>query len=245
MADRRVAGGGLDVGQRPLVRPAHERALDAAMLIAERDLEVKDLLAVALEPEVPGLDDAGVDRTDGHLVHLVALDPEEVGHPGKDRGVVRPVPGVEARAIRVMEAHRLQPRVPVGPDAVLLRDLALEEVSLRDFGGRRIRRPFRRRPNARRARRARRVVREDGLSRTRAAVSPAAEVGRRRGAPVATPPRRATRGTSASGELGHVRRGTDAPVPRGARPSPVTRRPPASGRPRDQVPDRLRGSRGP
>ena len=112
------------------VGPPSEGPLDAAMLIAERDLEVKDLFAVALEPEVPGLDHAGVDRTDGHLVHLVPLDPEEIRHPGKDCGVVRPVPGVEARAIRVMEADRLQPRVPFEPDAVLLGDLPLEEMGL-------------------------------------------------------------------------------------------------------------------
>ncbi len=49
------------------------------MLVAERDLEVEDVLAVALEAEVPRLDDAGVDRADGDLVDLVALDAEEVG----------------------------------------------------------------------------------------------------------------------------------------------------------------------
>ena len=63
----------------PLVRAADERPLDAAVLIAERDLQVEDLLAVALEAEVPRLDDAGVDRADRHLVDLLAFDAVEVG----------------------------------------------------------------------------------------------------------------------------------------------------------------------
>ena len=61
------------------VRPAHEGGLDAAMLVAERDLEVKDLLAMALEAEMSGLDDAGVNRANRDLVDLFAFNPEEVG----------------------------------------------------------------------------------------------------------------------------------------------------------------------
>ena len=41
---------------------------------------MEDLLAVALEAEVPRLDDAGVDRTDRDLVDLLAFDAVEVGH---------------------------------------------------------------------------------------------------------------------------------------------------------------------
>ena len=75
----RVARDRLDVVDGPLVRAADERPLDAAVLVAERDLEVEDLLAVALEAEVPRLDDAGVDRADRDLVDLLALDAVEVG----------------------------------------------------------------------------------------------------------------------------------------------------------------------
>src|SRR5207247_2469924 len=82
------------------VRAAHQGALDAAVLVAERDLEVEDVLAVALEAEVAGLDDAGVHGTDGDLVHLLALDAVEVGDA--DGGA------------RV--AHRLEPRVALGDD---------------------------------------------------------------------------------------------------------------------------------
>ena len=48
--------------QRRAMRAADERPLDAAVLVAERDLQVQHLLAGALEAEVPRLDDAGMHR---------------------------------------------------------------------------------------------------------------------------------------------------------------------------------------
>ena len=60
-----------------LVGPADERPLDAAMLVAQRDLQVKDVLAVALEAEMSRLDDAGMHGPDGDLVDLVALNAKE------------------------------------------------------------------------------------------------------------------------------------------------------------------------
>ena len=80
---------------RPLVRPADERSLDAAVLIAERDLQVEDLLAVALEAEVPRLDDAGVNRADRDLVDLLSLDAVEVRDA--DRPASRPASGPRRR----------------------------------------------------------------------------------------------------------------------------------------------------
>ena len=79
VADRGVAGHMFHDMKSTFVRPADERALDAAMLVAERDLQVEDLLAVALEAEMPRLDDAGVNGADGDLVDLFALDAEEIG----------------------------------------------------------------------------------------------------------------------------------------------------------------------
>ena len=74
---------------RALVRAADQRPLHAAMLIAERDFQVKHVLAVALEAEVPRLDDARVDGADGDLVDLVALDAVEVGHADQDAALAR------------------------------------------------------------------------------------------------------------------------------------------------------------
>src|SRR5438874_4912581 len=60
MADRGVARERLHVVDGALVRAAGERALHAAVLVAERDLQVQDVLAVALKTEMSGLDDPGV-----------------------------------------------------------------------------------------------------------------------------------------------------------------------------------------
>ena len=82
--DRRVPGQRLRVVDGPRVRPADEGPLDAAVLVAQRDLEVVDLLAMALEPEVAGLDDPRVDRADRHLVDLLAVHAEEPRHARLD-----------------------------------------------------------------------------------------------------------------------------------------------------------------
>ena len=62
------------------MRPAEEQAFDTAMLIAEGDLQMHDLFAVTLEPEMPRLDHPGMHRADRHLVDLFALDPEKLLH---------------------------------------------------------------------------------------------------------------------------------------------------------------------
>ena len=134
MADRGVAGHVFHQVNGALVRPADQGPLDAAMLVAERDLQVEDLLAVALEAEMPRLDDAGVNRADRDLVDLLAFDPEKVGD-ADDRGLARlPAPRVVAGAVRAMKANRLEPGMAFGTDPVLLGELPLEEVDLRAVG---------------------------------------------------------------------------------------------------------------
>ncbi len=80
--------------------PASARS-NPAMLIAEGDLQVEDVLAVALETEVPRLDDTGVHRPDGDLVDLMAVDAEEFGGDRRDGGLDqlgrRPRPGIMSR----------------------------------------------------------------------------------------------------------------------------------------------------
>src|SRR5581483_5743831 len=124
MADRGVARERLGVVHAALVRPADERALDPAVLVAERDLEVQHLLAVALEAEVSGLDDPRVHGPDRHLVDLLPVDAEEPG--------------------RLRRAERLRPRMADEREPALLGHLAFERVHLRAF--RRERRPASRRP---------------------------------------------------------------------------------------------------
>ncbi|HMD60334.1 MAG TPA: hypothetical protein VKG78_02830, partial [Opitutaceae bacterium] len=92
----------------------------AAVLVAKGYLEVKNLLARALEAEMPGFNYAGMHRPDRDLMNLAALHAEEF--PGS-RGGARPRP------------HGLQPRMATRHDAVLLPCLALEEVRLRVDAG--------------------------------------------------------------------------------------------------------------
>ena len=132
VANRRVAGERLHVVDRSLVRAERERALHSAVLVAERDLEVEDLLAVALKAEVSRLDDPGVHGADGHLVHLLALDAIEVGHAY--RGDLVRVPP------RGLKAHRLEPWVSRRNDAPQLGELALEQVHLGTLRGHRVER---------------------------------------------------------------------------------------------------------
>ena len=75
--------------ERPFVRSADQRPLGATMLITERDLQVEDMLAVALEAEMPRFDDAGVNGTDRDFVDLFSLDPEKVGD-ADDGSLIRP-----------------------------------------------------------------------------------------------------------------------------------------------------------
>lgn len=82
---------------------------------------MKHLLAVALEAEMARLYHAGVHRPHGHLVHLAAVHGKIVGRAGGGAGRI--------------EAHRLQPRVAFRPHAGLLVVLPLEEVHLRERGG--------------------------------------------------------------------------------------------------------------
>ncbi len=143
-------------------RPADHRLLDSPVLVAQGDLEVEDFLAVALEAEMAGLDDAGVDRADRDLVHLLALDAVEVADARSDRRArlarcaqaSRPVPERDV-------AQRLEPGVADRLYSVLLRDLALEGLGLRtERRQRRIVVALNRRPRRREA--VSLVVGEDG-----------------------------------------------------------------------------------
>ncbi len=83
MADARVSGSGLGVMDRSPIGAAEHGLLDASMLVAQRDLEMEYFLAVALEPKMTRLDDAGVHGSHRDFVHLVALDPVEVPTPAR------------------------------------------------------------------------------------------------------------------------------------------------------------------
>src|SRR5260370_18233520 len=87
-------------------------AYDAAVQLAEGDIEMEDPNAVTVEAEMPRLDDPGMDRADRDLMHLGTGNLEEIG--------------IADRRAAGREAHRLQPGVPLRPQAAALEDLALE-----------------------------------------------------------------------------------------------------------------------
>ena len=128
-----VSGRGLHEmdGARP--RAADKRALDPTVLIAQGYLQMEHVLAVALEPEMPGLDDPRVHGPHRHLVYPVPLHLEIIGDAGGQGPAVRR----QAPAIGAVEADGLEPRVTFGPRAPLFRDLPLEPMGLRAIGGQR------------------------------------------------------------------------------------------------------------
>ena len=50
------------------------------MLEPKRDLKMKHVFAVTLKPEMPGLDDARMDRPNRHFMDLFAFNSEEICH---------------------------------------------------------------------------------------------------------------------------------------------------------------------
>ena len=116
------------VVDRALVGPADQRPLDPAMLVAERDLQVKHVLAMALEAEVPG---SMTPACTGPTATSWISSPSTwkiIGHAGMIGSSVRPPPGVVTGPIGAMKADRLEPRMPFGNDPPLLGDFALEPV---------------------------------------------------------------------------------------------------------------------
>src|SRR5437016_10979160 len=101
---------------RPLVRPADQRAFDATVLIAESNFQMQHLLTVTLKTEMTGLDNARVDRPDCNFVNLFARDLKKIRH---------------ARQCRRVKANRLQPGMRLRDHAALLCNLALDRKSTR------------------------------------------------------------------------------------------------------------------
>src|SRR5882672_3919769 len=100
------------------------------MLVAEGDLQVEHLFAMALESEMAGLDDSRMDGTHRHFVDFLSFDAVEVGD-ADDRPVgCRPVPCIAAGNPRGVEAHGLEPGVTLEAYPELFGDLPLEQVNL-------------------------------------------------------------------------------------------------------------------
>jgi len=125
MADAGVTGDRLDLMGGGGTRSAEQQPLDITMLIAECDLQVHDLLTVALETEVSRFDHAGVHRAHRHLVDFPPLDPIEILN-GRQRPFAA-APGIPAAPVGV-EPYRFEPGVTDWDAAVLFGDFALEQL---------------------------------------------------------------------------------------------------------------------
>ena len=98
-----------------LVRAADHAAFNAPVLVSQSDLQMEDPFPVALETEMPRLDDPGVDGSHRHLVDLFSF-----------------------HAVKIISAFRrpdrLHPGMAFGDDAALLVDLPLEQMGGGAFG---------------------------------------------------------------------------------------------------------------
>jgi hypothetical protein len=94
-----------------------QHGFDAAVLVAQLNLQMVDTLTQAHEAKVPWLNHAGVNRAHTDFVHFLAAHLEE--------GVVR-----HLLLARALKPHRLEPRVPQRHDAGLLPQFTLKNLGL-------------------------------------------------------------------------------------------------------------------
>ena len=120
--------------QGALVGAADEPGLDAPMLIAEVNLQMEDLLAMALEAETARLDHTGMNRTDRHFVHFGTLHLKVIGHARQDGFPDAARPGIVPGAVRTVVPQRFQLGRPLWNESPLFGDFAFEVVRLRTIG---------------------------------------------------------------------------------------------------------------
>ena len=78
MSDRRVTRYSFERMDRAFIRTADKCSFSTTMLIAERNLKMKNLFAVALKAKVAWFDNSGVNRANSHLVDFVTFDTIEI-----------------------------------------------------------------------------------------------------------------------------------------------------------------------
>src|SRR5258708_34182735 len=107
---------------------SHECSFNPPMLVAKRYLQMKNIVAVALDTEMAGFDDSRMHGPYRDFVNLGSGYREEISDTGDwcwRQSVARPVGRVKS--------NRLQPRMPLRMNLPLLGDLTLEPMSLRAF----------------------------------------------------------------------------------------------------------------
>ena len=122
-----IPGNSFDHYRQAFERERRQELFNAAVLVAQLNFEMQDLFADALETEVAGLDDAGMDGTDTDLVDLFSLDPEIFIVAGDIFAVII-AENIFSMAFVGMEPNRFKPGMVDRPSAVLFRDFPLKQM---------------------------------------------------------------------------------------------------------------------
>ncbi len=137
MSCRRVSGQGLNIVNAAFVRAIDKGVFNTSVLVAERYLEVKDPLPMALKAKVARLYDAGVHRPYRHLMHLLTFNPEKVRNTRGYFLIFWSCPDILARAAAFVEANRLEPWMTFRAHPPLLGYLPFKQVGLDNMPGKR------------------------------------------------------------------------------------------------------------
>ncbi len=109
VSDRAVARGAPCQARRRVETGARHQRLDAFVHVTKALLQPNHRLAVSRKTEMPGLDDAGMNRTDGNLVQALAGG----GQEGVRCAPRRSVAALSERVLHIPKAE-IEPRPRVG-----------------------------------------------------------------------------------------------------------------------------------
>jgi hypothetical protein len=119
VANRCISGHCFHARKHAFRRISYDGLLDAAVLVAKGDLEMKYFFTVTLKSEMPRLNDTSVYGANGHFVHFFAIDLVKV-HDANACSARIP------RFARISEAHRFEPRMAFRSNSPLLEQFAFE-----------------------------------------------------------------------------------------------------------------------
>ena len=117
-------------------RQSLESLLRSLVDVEQPKLEVQDGFAGHAKPKMPGLDDAGVNRSDRHLEHTLAghgSEWMEFSGDARHDAIIRKVLAERPRSVRpiVMKRDTCRIRMALGDEAEEIHDLAFEPVRRR------------------------------------------------------------------------------------------------------------------
>ena len=97
------------------------------MLVTQLNFQVQHTLSDAIEPELTGLDNAGMYRPHRHLMDFIAFHGIVIVAAGDVLAVIVSEDIRSAEVVGVI-AHHLQPGMPLGPNSELFCNLAFKHM---------------------------------------------------------------------------------------------------------------------